>query len=204
MAPKDSPATKRTQEQRSATTRQRLIAAATDSLVENGYAYTSVVEVCARAQLTRGAFHHHYGGLAELFAAVLEHVYGLLLGGDDEAEPTSAGAFIRRVWARVSRPEFKAVIEIWLAARNDRELGEELAPAILKLSALFQPSANEAYRRFVGDDPEAVAFHHLVSETMIGLALGRATSPSGRPVAHEDLVIDHLVALSARVGAGKT
>lgn len=186
----------RTQGERSAATKLHLVEAAIASLMEHGYAYTTAVEVCQRAGLTRGAFHHHYASVAELLVHVLEHLYEQLRSGERDPAPESLEDFIRSSWARLGRVEFKAVIEIWLAARNDADLGVELAPAIARLSQLFTPTGNSRISKLVKADAKRAAFYRLIFETMIGLALGRATSPSDRPVAHEKEVIELLVTLS--------
>ena len=96
----------------------------------------------------------------------------------------------------MKRPEFKAVIELWLASRNDPSVGEDLEPAIGKLSTLFAPDANPKLAARLGADPGALRLYRLAFEAMIGLALGRATSPGGTAVAHEDEVIDTLLSLA--------
>jgi AcrR family transcriptional regulator len=183
--------------ERSAETRSRLIAAATASLVERGYTATTAVEVCARAGLTRGAYNHHYAGSGQLFADVLETIYAKLLFRDGAADGEGGlEALVREGWRKMKRPEFKAVIELWLASRNDPALGASFAPLIARLAALFAPSANTRLARLLRDDPAATTFFRLARETMIGLALGRATSPGGKAVKHEKAVVEALAALA--------
>lgn len=194
-APSTSP--RRTHAERSAATKRRLVDAAITSLVENGFARTTAVEVCRRAAVTRGALNHHFSSLSDLFVAALERLYADLSGGGRRPERTpSLEAFLRTAWDRMRRPEFKAVIEIWLAARNDRELGRTLGPAITRLASLFDPAAQPALARRVGSAPDQRALYRLAAETMIGLALGRATSPRGRPLAHEREVVELLMNLA--------
>lgn len=50
-------------------TRERLIAAVIDLVREQGYAATSVDQLCAHAGVTKGAFFHHYASKDELAAA---------------------------------------------------------------------------------------------------------------------------------------
>ena len=137
-------------------------------------------------------------GLAVLLIEVLEQLYKRLRRDGDDPRDATAEGFVRAAWARVRRPEFKAVIEVWLAARNDPGLGDELAPAIARMSAIFSPEGNPALARRLGPRDENVTFYRLASEAMIGLALGRATHPDGEPVGHEDAVIDLLATLARR------
>ncbi|MEE1891209.1 TetR/AcrR family transcriptional regulator, partial [Pseudomonas carassii] len=41
---------------------------------EKGFAAVVMDELCAEADLTRGALHHHFGGKAGLFTAVVQHL----------------------------------------------------------------------------------------------------------------------------------
>jgi len=58
----------------SADTTERLIAVARRQFAEKGFAAVVMDELCAEADLTRGALHHHFGGKAGLFTAVVQHL----------------------------------------------------------------------------------------------------------------------------------
>src|ERR1700748_107291 len=105
---------RRTQRERSDSTKARLAEAAIASLVERGWAATTVVEVCDRAGVTRGAFHHHYDGLAELLADALRRLYDDLVDRSGDWRGDLAGR-LDDVWRALATPDFKAVIEVWLA-----------------------------------------------------------------------------------------
>ena len=53
-------------------TRERLVAAATDLSLEKGFADTTVADVCERADLTKGAFFHYFKNKEAMGKAVLE------------------------------------------------------------------------------------------------------------------------------------
>lgn len=179
--------------------KSRLVDSAIESLVEHGYAQTTAVEICRRAGVTRGAFHHHFPSLAALLTDVLERLYAETVG--NHGQPArSLAELIRRGFERTRRPAFKAVIEIWLAARNDAELRRDLAPAIARMSRLFEPDDNAALGRLVSTQDKAL--YRLAVEALIGLALGRAVSPDGRPVAHEGEVVELLASLAGEQRAG--
>jgi AcrR family transcriptional regulator len=57
-----------------AATRQALLDAARTLFGEHGYTATSIDDVAQAADVTKGAFYHHYAGKQELFAAVYEQV----------------------------------------------------------------------------------------------------------------------------------
>ena len=55
-------------------TRQRIVQAARELVVERGYGGVSTAEVLDRAGVSRGGLYHHFAGKQELMAAVLEAV----------------------------------------------------------------------------------------------------------------------------------
>jgi hypothetical protein len=93
---------------------------------------------------------------------------------------------VRRICDYTRRREFKAIIAIWLAARNDKDLRVEVAPAIALLSQLFSPAPNSGLAQRIDKSPEATAFYRLVMEATIGMARGRAVSTTNLPVALDD------------------
>ncbi len=183
----------RKQADRSKEMRQKLIDATIQSLIEKGYAGTTAVEVCARANVTRGALFHHFESLPALIAAALSDTYDqLLLEDRPDENDTSIEEWVVWGWSRVSRREFKAVIEIWLASRNDPESTADIQPAIERYKEIITPSKkNRLFTRFASDK-EASAFYRLALESMFGLALGRATNPDGAALDHEKIVLDLL------------
>jgi AcrR family transcriptional regulator len=194
--PRTPQAAHRTQAERSANTKDALIDAAIGCLIEHGYAHTTMVEVCARAGVTRGALNHHFASVSDLLVGVLEQLYNRLRTPLRGEVADSLEAMIRMGWEKASRPEFKAVIEIWLAARNDPSLGRELQPAIANLSRLFNVEQIPALAGAVRENEDLGNLYRVAFEAMIGLALGRATSPEGLAVGHEDAVIETLAALA--------
>lgn len=88
----------RSQEERRATTRRQLLAAARQLFAEKGYAQTSTPDIVAAAGVTRGALYHHFADKQALFAAVVEEEHALLAltihqaaeAGEEEPGPIKA------------------------------------------------------------------------------------------------------------------
>jgi AcrR family transcriptional regulator len=173
---------RRTQADRSAATRAALADAAIDLLIEQGWAAVSAVEVCKRVKVTRGAFHHHYPNLPSLLADALRRLYADMRK-KDRPPVLDLTTLIDATWAAVGNPRFKAVLEAWLAMANDPSLRAEIGPVVAEFSALVRP------KTILTDDHRA--FYLMARETMLGLALGRATN-GGKPVAHEQAVLARL------------
>ena len=67
-------ASRRTQAERSADTRDALIAAARTLFATHGYAEVALETIVRDAGMTRGALYHHFADKTELFTAVFERV----------------------------------------------------------------------------------------------------------------------------------
>ncbi len=124
--PTSSP--RRTQAQRTAETRERLLDAAVDSLIEIGYAATSTTEVARRAGVSRGAQSHHFPTKAELVVAAIEHLFtaqARSFRAAFEALPKTQrtlNSAVDILWEIISGPGYSALLELIVAARTDAEL----------------------------------------------------------------------------------
>jgi AcrR family transcriptional regulator len=144
---------RRTQEQRSAQMRERLLDATIECLVEFGYAGTTTPRVAAKAGVTRGAQVHHFRSKTDLVVAAIKHLAAKRtesalreLGGIDTTGD-SFDAILDFLWEVHQGPMFLATAELWVAARTDRTLATELADVEPYVNnALF-----EAVSRFVPD-----------------------------------------------------
>jgi AcrR family transcriptional regulator len=117
---------RRTQEDRSSTTRAALVAAARPLFAERGFAGVGTEEIVRAAGVTRGALYHQFTDKTELFAAVYETIQ----------EEVSAG-----LDARIGAAEAADALELmrmgaaaWLVAAADPEVQRVAvldAPAVL-------------------------------------------------------------------------
>ncbi|HZC83333.1 MAG TPA: helix-turn-helix domain-containing protein, partial [Rubrobacter sp.] len=67
---------RRTQAERTATTRRALLDAARSLFAERGYHGAAAEEIVRRAGLTRGALYHHFEDKKDLFRAVVDEMEG--------------------------------------------------------------------------------------------------------------------------------
>lgn len=194
-----SRAPRKKQSEKSEAMRRLLIDAAIGSLVDVGYSNTTTVEVCRRAGVTRGALFHHFESLEALLAETMSSIYdrNFLSGGAGSI--SSLEQWIDAVWAKLCKPEFKAVIEIWFAARNAPDMVGVLRQSIQKYAEIFSVSGNAALEQRIGKNRQMQSFLHLARETMLGLALGRATTPGGGALPHEASVIAMLKTMARKM-----
>lgn len=174
---------------RSQATRSRLVQATIDSLIEYGYSKTTGVEICRRAGVTRGALNYHFPDYSALLIDALREVYTTL---KVEPDASSLERVVRSGYKNVVQPEFKVVIELWLASQNDPEIGDKLARAIAESAYAFSP---KSLRRAGIGEPAANAIYYTLFELLIAIGLGRATS-GGKASAHEHMVFETMLDLA--------
>ncbi|GAD87272.1 TetR/AcrR family transcriptional regulator [Nocardia asteroides NBRC 15531] len=110
---------RRSQEDRSRTTRAALEQAGRSLFAERGFAATSAEQLVAAAGVTRGALHHHYGDKRGLFLAVLEQI------------ETEATAEIAAAVAAVDPADVVAGMTAGLARFLDLCAGPEMLRVVL-------------------------------------------------------------------------
>lgn len=131
---------RRTQAQRTAETRAKLLNAAIDCLVDVGFAKTSTQEIARRAGVSRGAQLHHFPSKESLVIAAVEHLVDRRLSEILEAEPDPARG--PEVLADAfSGPLFYAALELWVAARTDPALHQAMVPLERRVAEAIQGGA---------------------------------------------------------------
>ena len=176
-------AARRTQAQRSATTRAVVLRATIDSLVELGYAGTTTGEVQQRAGVSRGALTHHFPSKAELLLAALDVLYddfsldlrtaaASLPPGRARVRPA-----IALIWARFDGPLFTAAMELWVASRTDPELRAAVVPHERRLGVELRELCAEVLGPEVSRHPRADAAYQLLLTSMRGQAMAYVLQP---------------------------
>jgi AcrR family transcriptional regulator len=126
---------RRTQAERSAETRARVVRAATECVGELGYAGATTARIAERAGVTWGAMQHQFGDKEAIIDAVIDHTleeFARQMGGLREAEPVlgrRVHAFTERAWAIFERPSYRAILSILL---HRREKTERIAAVLTK------------------------------------------------------------------------
>ncbi|SEC83962.1 DNA-binding transcriptional regulator, AcrR family [Amycolatopsis lurida] len=126
-------APRRTQEERSAAMRVRLLDATIDCLVEYGYAGTTTTRVADRAGVTRGAQVHHFPTKTDLVTSAIRHLAAkraeVAMAEIDrlKASADPVGDALQLLWEMHQGPVFSATVELWVASRTDAELRAQMA-----------------------------------------------------------------------------
>lgn len=189
----------RTQAERSAATRTRLLDATVECLAEVGWARTTTTEVVRRAGVSRGAQVHHFPTKDDLVVAAIDHLFERRQAEfrdafDDlpSAERTADRA-VDLLWETVQGATFAAWLEVVVAARTDDRLRQALEPVEHRFHQNVEKTFDEL---FPGADPLAARFAFTVLD---GLALDQI----GCPDHDAGQILGVLKFLATTVGGGQ-
>jgi AcrR family transcriptional regulator len=117
---------RRTQEERSAATRDALISAARRLWGLRGYAEVGTPEIAKAAGVTRGAMYHQFADKAALFRDVVEAV--------EQDVMTQMAAVVASSGAKTPADAIRAAVDAWLEVSGDPEVRQLVlldAPRVL-------------------------------------------------------------------------
>jgi len=171
-------------------TRLKILTSAVTSLSEAGYAQTSTVRVAQMAGVARGSLLHQFPTRVDLILAVADHAawaQGEFIREGLAKAPAGRERYIASVdvtWAAFQRPESRALLEILVATRHDRDL----AARISGFAERFEAGVARGAHRFAeasglrDDHGEAAAERRLILFALRGLAVetelgGSTTDP---------------------------
>ncbi len=178
---------RRTQEERRAETRAKLLDATVQSVLEVGYAATTTRRVAERAGVSQGAQTHHFPHRVDLVSAAVEWLAERRIAElrDMASElPEDPGlrtdALLDLMWADFSSATFTVFVKLWIAAADDPELYERLVPVERQVVRAIRELARQLGGDLV-DVPGWEAQLALAITALRGLALTEHFEPRDRP-----------------------
>lgn len=169
---------RRTQEERSATTRRALLEATIDVLVEEGYANLTTTKVAARAAVSRGAQVHHFPTKAALVGEAIQYLIGqvsqslLSEVGQLPPGPDRAGEALDMLWDTYRGRMFQAVVQLSVAGGGDPEIDEKLATLNQVVADLIRGSVPVLFPREASHPDFEDALYTAIN-AMTGLAMSQ-------------------------------
>lgn len=179
-----TPTARRSQAERSASTREALLDATIACLVEDGYASTTTSRVAERAGLSRGAHLHHFQTRQALLAAAMEHLAERrgerLLEAAEKlpSGPERLAQGLDLLWSGYASPLYQAALDLWTHARTDPELRERLAPVERDLDRQTLRLSKTLFGELAAR-PGFDGMLEMAAATMRGLALLDTLHPGG-------------------------
>lgn len=170
----------RWQQQKSARTRQTLLEAAIDCLIEGGYAGLTTAQVVEKSGVSRGAMHHYFATRIDLVAALVEHIFyqrvRLFLDDYFEVLARRGEAMLFELateahWRSVETREYGAYLQLAAAAQSDIELNAVFEPAARRFDEVWIAEMIEAFPQW-RDQWEAMKLSNdFVTAAHMGLLL---------------------------------
>lgn len=189
MASNSSPRTS-AEPTESRSTRKRLLDAAYELLLDEGYNAATVQSVARRANLTTGAIYANFANKHELLVLAVLSRWGRsqegspirnALGTDDsfaDSERASQNGLTRLLVSHLSTPptpEHRLLTEVTGAALRDKAAESLLRAGVEQIESLAQRSIEQA--KVAGDIDESLSTEALVG-LVVNLYLGAITSKS--------------------------
>jgi AcrR family transcriptional regulator len=148
----------------SANQRERILHATIETLVDKGYASTTVADIASKAQVTRAAFYEHFRDKQELVAEINQAHFQRLMAVTARAF-FSEESWPERVWAAVNvaaamNAENPAATQIAFIDTN--AMGPEFARRVNEIVMAFAVFLEEGYRF----RPEAETLPRLCSDAI--------------------------------------
>jgi AcrR family transcriptional regulator len=178
--------TRRTQEERRAETRAKLLDATIRSLLDVGYAGTTTRRVAELAGVSQGAQTHHFPYRVDLVAAAVEQLakrrgaeLQRLAAELPEAREARVRGILDLLWEDFSSDLFAAFVKVWVAAADDADLYARLIP----IERMMAREIVGAIPIVAGEHPVPGDLHARVTTvlaTLRGLALSRTFEPTAR------------------------
>ncbi|HEY2042370.1 MAG TPA: TetR/AcrR family transcriptional regulator [Jatrophihabitans sp.] len=164
----DTAVAREPQQDRSRATRQRLLAAAVQSLAELGWNGASVTVVAERAGVSRGATQHHFPTREDLFTAAVDYMSEVRLADyrDSSSRPArrskTTEAAVSEIVGIYTGPLFRAALQVWVAASAD----PELRARVVVLEAKLARQAHAVALELLGADESLPGVRETVMATL--------------------------------------
>ena len=160
---------RRSQADRTAQTRSRIIEAVLESVSEVGFQRTTANEVTRRAGVTWGAVQHHFGGKDGMLVAVLEASFEHFASQLDDIPANGldleerASRFVDGAWAHFGSSQYRCTFEILLNAA-----GEDGGPSSSSWQSEMFRSWDRIWRRIFHDSPRTRSEHAMLGRPAVG------------------------------------
>lgn len=156
------------QQAKSLRARKAICESTIDSLFEVGYAETSLNRVAAAAGFSKGALQHHFPTKEDLIAATVDELLARTF--KPQSRSNSVEQALLRSWNRfINTPAYRALMEILMASRTDRDLQKRLSTEFVDWGRRLDEQTRDHYEAVSGDGEEAVMLMNMTRSFMRGL-----------------------------------
>jgi TetR/AcrR family transcriptional regulator, regulator of cefoperazone and chloramphenicol sensitivity len=171
-------------------TRARMLAAAIECILEEGYYRASSNRIAQRAGVTWGVIQYHFGTREQLLLAVvregaedlLHRLEGAVITGDTVEQRLDSLAEV--IWGHYRRPEFLAHVQVLLNLSKDPRTSEDTVAALAEterqVGTLLQSLVEQVVPAGRRSDDVGIVLFDLMRGAAIGEGLMEALPRTGR------------------------
>ena len=167
------------QQKKSALTRDRIVIATLQCIIEFGYESTSVAKIAKLAQLSTGAMQYHFETKIDAIKAAIEYLHDRRLADRQRdmanmpasADPLAYG--IKVYWQHLNKEHFLAYQELVIAARTHPELSAVLRPAYKKFLKTWRADYSQQFPIWGHNQQKMDLVADAIQYLLEGLAYGR-------------------------------
>ncbi len=174
------------QAKKSAMTRQAILEAAIQCIIDHGYAQTTTSLIAAHAAVSRGAMTHHFPSRSDVLTATIEYLherrlqeYRALVEEFDISSKRTAREQIEAVvdvaWKFATLSSSIAYQEILMASRTDPELKRALEPLEKEFEEALLELVKGLFPRWEGRE-EIETAHDVATFLLTGMNLSHMRS----------------------------
>lgn len=173
------PKQRRSQEDRSAEMRTKILSAATRILSDRGYSAATIKTIAEEAGVSIGALQHQFSTKAKLMAKVIDQIFDarkLVYRRAIHNSPAQSGiaTVTWGAWEAAKQPEFLAIMEVALARRSDPELLEATQRSFERMEAVLERWTMHIWKTYDVRPEIAAIGRRMTSAFMTGLTLREA------------------------------
>lgn len=182
-----------TQAERRASTQAKILDATIEALVDLGYGGASTPEICRRAGVSQGSLFRYWPSKGDLLADAAAHLLGRVTTAYEQAftgRNVGVREALEALWSSYRQPDLQAAMELYVAARTDRDLAAALARIEPAHRANLQRIAMSVVDPGLVRLPGFASFVELALAAVQGAAVGYAVMDTSH-----DVILDALEAL---------
>lgn len=166
------------QQRKSSQTRTAILEATIDCLERHGYAQATMQLIAEFAKISRGAMTHHYASKQELISAVIDYlfyrrmaIFTKRVGSLTESQRVDENLGIEQAWEGYFTREYKAYLELSVAARTDVELQQIFLPKAQRYDRMWREESTRVLPEWKGKPELLEHATDFVEATLEGLVL---------------------------------
>ena len=178
--PEDSPkASGNWQSQKSSLTRDRIVIAALECIIEFGYESTTMAKIATAAKVSQGSMQYHFPARLDAIKAAINYLFAKRLTDhqrDLEDVPEGVDSMAHAIevyWHHLNEGHYVAYQDLVIAARTHPELATVLKPAYQRFVKAWRRDALNLIPEWDGKREQFELICDIGQYQMEGLAYGR-------------------------------